>query len=275
MGDIGYELLLVILGSRDLACHIAQAGGQVAYFVITVHLKLIMHVSVGVLLRGVGDFPQRDINDFREEDQDDQGEQKQHCQSDVGDVQQTVAGLLDCSHIAVDNHISLYQIIGGDGKEDTEHIRTEVPEEVIDHIIGAAGGGGVEVLHHDLLIHVQGGVRVQNQPSGGIDDADGGVQMEGQQIQMGLYGFKIRLAGIEGGGIGAGDQRGLAVEGLRLGPHQMLSGHIGHEGGDDDEAEHAEYEICQYEFRIEGLFHELRTSNLYPMPQMVEIFQLA
>ena len=37
----------------------------------------------------------------------------------------------------------------------------------------------------------------------------------------------------------------------------------------------SQYEICQYEFRIEGLFHELRTSNLYPMPQMVEIFQLA
>ena len=61
----------LILGS---AC---EAGSsQITNLVFTVYLKLIVHISGGVLLRCLGNFPKRQIDHFRKENKDDQREQK-------------------------------------------------------------------------------------------------------------------------------------------------------------------------------------------------------
>ncbi len=92
---------------------------------------------------------------------------------------------------------------------------------------------------------------------------------------MGFDGLQVNFTGIQSCGVGAGDKGGLLVDVLGFLPDQALPGHAGHKGGDNDKAEYAKDKVCQYKFWIEGLFHGFRTSNLYPIPHMVEIFQLA
>ena len=74
MGYICHKFFLVILRSGDLACHIVQTCGKIAYLIVTFHLKFIVHISFGILFRSIRNFSQRYIYDFREKDQDDQRE---------------------------------------------------------------------------------------------------------------------------------------------------------------------------------------------------------
>ena len=221
-----------------------------------------MHISGGVLFRGISDLPQGNVHHLREEDQDDQGQQQENHQCNIGNVQHAVAGFLDPQHVAVDDHIALYPVIVCDGRENAEHFRVEIAEEVIDHIVGGPGGGGVEIFDDDLVFNIQGHSRIQHQAAGGVDNADGGVQIHGQGVQLVFHGLQIRLAGIQSCRIGVGDAGGLHIEVFRFLPDQMLPGHTGHKGSDNDEAEQAEDEVSQYELQVEGLFHVLRTSNL-------------
>lgn len=163
VGHIGHEFLLVVLRAGNLAGHVVQAHRQVADFIVALHLEFIVHVPGGVLLRGIGDLPQGNVHHLREEDQDDQGQEQQDDQSDVGDVQHPVAGILDPQHVAVDDHIALHHVLEGDGGEDAEHLRVEVAEEIVHHVVGAAGGRGVEIIDDNLVFHIQGGPRVQHQ----------------------------------------------------------------------------------------------------------------
>ena len=71
MGYICHKFFLIIFRAGNLACHIVQAGGKIADFVVTFYLKFIMHVSVGILFRCVGNFPQRYIDNFRKKNQND------------------------------------------------------------------------------------------------------------------------------------------------------------------------------------------------------------
>ena len=154
MGDVGHKFLLVVLRPRDLAGHVIQAGRQVTNLVVTFHLEFIVHVPGGVLLRGIGNLAQGDVHHFREKNQDDQGQQEQDNQGDIGNVQHAVAGNLDFSHAAVYDHIALDHVTIGNGRKNAYHLLVKVSEEVIYHVIGAAGGSGVEIFDGDLFLHV-------------------------------------------------------------------------------------------------------------------------
>ena len=119
-----------------------------------------MHISGGVLFRGISDLPQGNVHHLREEDQDDQGQQQENHQCNIGNVQHAVAGFLDPQHVAVDDHIALYPVIVCDGRENAEHFRVEIAEEVIDHIVGGPGGGGVKIFDDDLVFNIQGHSRI-------------------------------------------------------------------------------------------------------------------
>ena len=122
VGHIGDEFLLVVLRAGNLAGHVVQADSQITDLIVALHLELIVHIARGILLRGIGDFPQGDIDHLREENQDDQRQQQQDHQRDIRDVQHAVAGILDPHHVAVDDHIALHHIAGCDGGEDAEHL---------------------------------------------------------------------------------------------------------------------------------------------------------
>ncbi len=86
MGDIGYKLLLVILGTGDFTGHVGEGCPQVTDFVLAVNLKFIVHVSGSILFCGFGDPAQGEINHLRKENQNDQGEQEQYDQHQVRNI---------------------------------------------------------------------------------------------------------------------------------------------------------------------------------------------
>ena len=73
VGDIGHKFLLVIFSAGNFTCHKGNAGGQVSDFIFTFYLKFIAHIAGGILLCGIGDFFQGNIDNFREKNQDDHG----------------------------------------------------------------------------------------------------------------------------------------------------------------------------------------------------------
>ena len=73
VGYIGYKLFLIILGTGNFACHIIQTRSQITDFILTIHLKFIMHITGSILLCGMSNLPQRNIYDLSEKDQNDQG----------------------------------------------------------------------------------------------------------------------------------------------------------------------------------------------------------
>ncbi len=135
VGDVGHKFLLVVLRACNLACHVIQAGRQVADLVVALHLEFIVHIAVGILFRGIGDFAQGNVHDLRKKDQDDQGQQQQDHQGDIGDVQKAVAEGLDLLHIAVDYHIAFYHIVIGDGGEDGENILVKAVKKIVYHVV--------------------------------------------------------------------------------------------------------------------------------------------
>ena len=86
MGYVSHKLLLIVLGTGDFVCHIRKGCAQIADLVLTVNLKLIVHVPGGKLLRSLSNPAQGKINHFRKEDQNDQGQQKKDHQHQVGNI---------------------------------------------------------------------------------------------------------------------------------------------------------------------------------------------
>ena len=76
MGNVGDEFPLVLLRVFNLAGHIFEGGGQIAQFVITFDIELIMIVAGRELLRGPDDLAQGPVDKLCKEDQDDQREKK-------------------------------------------------------------------------------------------------------------------------------------------------------------------------------------------------------
>ena len=175
MGHIGYELFLIVLGACDLFCHIIQTGGQISDLIVTVYLKLVVHVSLGILLGGKRYFTQRHIYDLREKDQDDHRQHHNDGEGDVRDAQQSIAGCLDGTKIAVDGHIPLHHIVRGDGGEHRQHIAAVSVEESVHHVVGSSHGSGIEIVDDDHFFYIQRLLGLQNQTAGRVDNADGGV----------------------------------------------------------------------------------------------------
>ena len=86
MGNICYKFLLVVLRTGNLLCHIIQAGGKIADFVLTVHLKFIVHIAGSILLSGIGDFTQRLVNHFRKKDKNNHGKQEEDNQCNIRNI---------------------------------------------------------------------------------------------------------------------------------------------------------------------------------------------
>ena len=202
MGDICHKFFLVVLRAGDLACHVIQTGGEITDLIFAFHLKFVVHISRRILLRRIGDLAQRNVDNLREENQDNQGEQQQDNQCNIGNVQHTVAGGLNVIHVAENDNITLHHIAGRDRCKHTEHIRVEISEEIIYHIVGAARHGRVEILYHDDILNVQRLAGVQNQTAGGVDDADRGIQIDRKKVELGLHRFQIRFTGVQAGGVG-------------------------------------------------------------------------
>ena len=76
MGNIGHKFFLAVLSAGNFTCHIIQTGCQITDFIITFHLKIIMHVTACILLCRMCDFAQRYVNHICKENQNDKREQK-------------------------------------------------------------------------------------------------------------------------------------------------------------------------------------------------------
>ena len=261
MGDVGDEFFLVVLAAGDFIRHVGKGGGQIPHFIFTVHLNLVMHVSGGVLLRGLRDFPEGKINHFREENQDDQGEQKQDDENDVGDAQNSLAGHPQVFHGGMDDHITAHLEIGGDGGEYAEHVFVKASVKVSHSIVGARKIGGVEVLHDTGRFQVNRRICIQNHAAGRVDDPDDRIQIDGKGIHLRIHRLQINLVAVQVGSVGVRNQRSLLIQRVCLFPFHMFLRHAGAKGSNHDEAEEAENQIGEQEFQVEGFPHCL-TSNL-------------
>ena len=72
MGNICHEPFLVVLALCDFTCHVGERRGEIADFVLAVHLKLISEIADGILLCRVGNLAQRQIDHLCKEKQNDE-----------------------------------------------------------------------------------------------------------------------------------------------------------------------------------------------------------
>ena len=261
VGDVGDEFFLVVLAAGDFIRHVGKGGGQIPHFIFTVYLNLVMHVSGGVLLRGLRDFPEGQIDHFREENQDDQGEQKQDDENDVGNAQDPLAGHPQVFHGGMDDHITAHLEIGGDGGEYAEHILVKAFIKIPHRIVGAGKIRCVEILNNTRSTHINRGICVQNHAARRVNNPDDCVQIKRQGIHLRIHRLQINLVAVQVGSVGVRNQRSLLIQRVCLFPFHMFLRHAGAKGGDHDEAEEAENQIGEQEFQVEGFPHCL-TSNL-------------
>ena len=106
VGDIGDELLLVILEGSHCAGHVSKGRGQIAHLVFAFHVQLIVHVAGRILFRRCDDPSKRAVYDLCEEDQNDQGQEQDDDQHQIGDVEHTVCVLVDLRGGLVYDHIA-------------------------------------------------------------------------------------------------------------------------------------------------------------------------
>ena len=70
MGDVCDKFFLVVFGTGDFAGHIGEGGGQIADFILAVHLKFVMHIAAGILFGSLRDFAEREVHDLRKKYKD-------------------------------------------------------------------------------------------------------------------------------------------------------------------------------------------------------------
>ena len=154
MGHIGYELFLIVFGTRNFAGHIGQCGGQISHFILALYRKLIMHIAAGILLRCLGDLAQRNVHNLCEEDQNNQRQQKKNDQHEVRDIKELIGFCLYACQRSMDDHIPFYFIIGGDGCKYAQHFLVKCPKEITFGIIGTGGDCGIKIFYDDFIFHI-------------------------------------------------------------------------------------------------------------------------
>ena len=174
MGDVCDKFFLVVFGTGDFAGHIGEGGGQIADFILAVHLKFVMHIAAGILFGSLRDFAEREVHDLRKKYKDNQRKKEQNNQHNIGNIQQTVAGRLDGAHGSMDHNVSPYFKIRSNGRKHTEHLLIKRTEEVAHSIIRTGGHGGIKIFDNNFVFYIYRRRRVQYHPPGRIDDPYGG-----------------------------------------------------------------------------------------------------
>ena len=72
VGNIGDQSLLIVFTLSNLACHIRQGGSQITNLIFAVYLKFIAEVTDCVLLCGMCDLAQWQIDHLCEKEQNNQ-----------------------------------------------------------------------------------------------------------------------------------------------------------------------------------------------------------
>ena len=207
-----------------------------------------MQVACGILFCRLRNFAQRQVNHFRKKDKDDQGQQEQDDQDNIGNTEQAFTGGTQRRHGGMDDHIAPDLEIGGDGRINAQHFPFEAVIKGSDGIVGAGGFRSVEALDDAWVIQIHRSGGVHNHTAGGIDNPYGGIQVDGKGIQLCFYRFQGCFIIVQIRCVGVGNECCFLIQRIRFFSFHMLQGHAGSEGGDDDEAEEAENQICQQEF---------------------------
>ena len=175
VGNVGNKLFLVVLGTGNFACHVVKAGSQITHFVFTFYLKFIMHIAGSILFGSIGNLSQRLVYNLRKENQDNHGQEKQNAHGDVGNCQQAVGRLINGCHGSMDDHIAVYLVIGGNGRNDIEHGFVIIIEKIADVVVRIRGERRVEIFDNHHFIHVERILRGKYHTAGRVNNPDVGV----------------------------------------------------------------------------------------------------
>ena len=94
MRYIRHDLFLIIIHVFELYSHKVERRRQIPHLIVRGHGDLVFQIPHGILLRRLGDLPERSVDKEMESQQKDKGQQEDDEQGDVDRNQQGAADLV-------------------------------------------------------------------------------------------------------------------------------------------------------------------------------------
>ena len=278
VGDVRDELLLVILLARDLACHVVERGRKVAHLILGVHREGVVHVAGGVLLGRLRDLPKRHVYDLGKEDEDDDGQKKQNQKLHVGDLQHLLGACDHKAHRIAHDDIADGPVVACDRSKDADLVLIEGIVERPLKVRASRKVRGIKPVDRHRNVRVELLCRVHHHATRGVEDQDPRIVVGREGAKLGVDRVNGCLGVVQIRRVGVCDRRRLGQQRVRLHLLFVVEVHVRDHRGHHDEAEDPEQDVGQDKFEIKGLSHSFAasgfvTSNLYPMPQIVEMRQ--